>query len=388
MNKRVLVIGSAIIIILLGIAILLWHPWKANSISTNSSHAWETYKNTKLGFSLEYPSDQMKITERGEAEPDTVTFSFPETPDILVPFPMQIWTYYTNETDIYVWMGKQNRPAYATSTIVGTATVDGQKAVIIGQVKGLLFIDQGRVWSLSVSDKISPDNTKRILDSFHVSPLLGQTNVSQINGSSPLHAQKDSFDGQTYTNSTYGFSFDWNKQMYLSNIDPTATGLVTDTPGALAASGNLAMQTASGVAVITINKFTDLPKTQEIFCEEQIKMNPGTTDCLKSINQAQLLQMKADLLAKKLTADIVQRGDKKDTIPQFIDIKGGVGVLSTLYDMNGGWWAAHFTTLNSENDLIDIYLFRPIAKTPQELASLPEYKIFVDAMKTFDILSK
>lgn len=341
-------------------------------LSGDPAQDWKPYENASLGFSLQYPPNLMVITKQGEAEPDTVTFSFANSPDTLAPPALQIWSYKTSETDIRSWMTKQDRPAYATSTIVDTTVIDGQPAVVVGDFRGVLFIDQGRVWSVFIGNDISMDNTKQILSSFRVSAL-----------------PSDSFDGKVYSNSKYGFSFDWNKQMYLSNLDATTSGAVVETPGAQAASGNLAMDTASGVVSVSVNKFTDLYKTQAAFCDEEIKLNPeiNSKDCMPIINQAQLLQMKKDLAAKELTPNVVLRGDKKDTIPQFVDIKGGVGVLSTLYDFNGGWWNAHFTTLTGSNDLVDIYLFRPNFKTVQELTASPEYKTFVDAMKTFKIWS-
>ncbi|MDR3642070.1 MAG: hypothetical protein P4L74_00385 [Candidatus Doudnabacteria bacterium] len=341
-------------------------------LSGDPAQAWTPYENASLGFSLQYPANLMVITKLGETEPDTVTFSFANSPDTLAPPALQIWSYKTSETDIRSWMAKQDRPAYATSTIVGNSIIDGQSAVVVGNSKGSLFIDRGRVWSVFIGNDISMDDAKQILSSFRVSAL-----------------PSDSFDGKVYSNSKYGFSFDWNKQMYLSNLDATTSGAVVETPGAQAASGNLAMDTASGVVSVSVNKFTDLYKTQAAFCDEEIKLNPeiNSKDCMPIINQAQLLQMKKDLAAKELTPNVVLRGDKKDTIPQFVDIKGGVGVLSTLYDFNGGWWNAHFTTLTGSNDLVDIYLFRPNFKTVQELTASPEYKTFVDAMKTFKIWS-
>lgn len=207
----------------------------------------------------------------------------------------------------------------------------------------------------------------------------------------------DSFDGKVYTNIRYGFSIDWtpNKDLYLSYTEPGKDCIEAMTSGTLAANGGLAFASASSKAnpltymSIGLAKFDSLEKDQATACKKQAALNPGTspTECDAGLTQDFLLTIKQGLSEKKLNDYInyvignnfAHKSPEQDARVEFINIQGGVGLLSASWVFNGNSWMINFIMLNNKNDLIKMSSYSPngpVWNSAEEVLSSSQYAAF------------
>ncbi len=190
----------------------------------------------------------------------------------------------------------------------------------------------------------------------------------------------DEYANGLYSNFAYNFSLPWPSatKLYFTNYQFDDNGGLNPTPGSVAANGSLTHAGSTGNIFVQVTKFTDYVKSQEASCAEELKLNPGmlAKNCRPEISQEQILAMRKSLLSKKFSSSILLPGDKQNVVPEFITLKGGVGVLAVLFSRDSGTWGAHFVTLNKNNDYLEFYLSSPEAKSREELIVLPQYKEF------------
>lgn len=164
MKNKLILIGI-IILAALACVLIIWKLHTRSQPSFPVATQWSGYQDIRLGFSVGYPESDMTPPILATSEPNQADFSFIDknqsAPAMWVEADGQYDTA-TNSPDIATWTNNDGN----RNNVIGTTTIDGHEALMVGSSNNFIMTDHGRVFQFFVSDRIAPQDRKQIIQSF------------------------------------------------------------------------------------------------------------------------------------------------------------------------------------------------------------------------------